>query len=220
MLGVRIRRKAPPNQANDIFSGISDNKKVKKQGVRNLLEMLKNIKKNIIENRKYEAIILKKDSKKKPRVSLLEQVTIVGEEGERRGNLENSRIVEDGESIEEEYDNYAGEGKKRQGKFWGERIVGSDFYLQVEMEKTPKSKEVKEIGRVRQVSGPVKKHDSTAIGQLVGGLIAPGVKSPVTRAGLRFSKPKKSVKSRRGTKTELSNGLDADQSMSICEQKL
>jgi hypothetical protein len=63
MLGVRIRRKAPPNQANDIFCGISANKKVKKQGVRNLLEMLKNIKKNIIENRKYEAIVLKKDSK-------------------------------------------------------------------------------------------------------------------------------------------------------------
>lgn len=182
--------------------------------------MLGNIKKNIIENRKYEAILLKKESKKKPRVSLLEQVTIVGEDGERRGNLENTGIVEDGESIEEEYNVLGGEGKKRKGKFWGERIVGSDFYLQVEMGNIPKSKQVKEIGRVRQVAGTAKKHDSTALGQLAGGFMALGVKSPVSRPGLRFSKPKKSVKTRRGTKNELSNALDVEQSMSICEQKL
>jgi hypothetical protein len=88
------------------------------------------------------------------------------------------------------------------------------------MGNIPKSAQVKEIGRVREVAGPVKKHDSTALGQLAGGSMAPGVKSPVTRAGLRFSQPKKSVKSRRGNNTELSNALDVERSMSICEQKL
>lgn len=139
---------------------------------------------------------------------------------ERRGNISNSGMVEEGASIEEEFDVYGSETKMRQGKFWKERIVGSDFYLQVEMEKPPKNAQAKEIGRVRQVAGPVKKQDCTALGQLAGGLMAPGVKSPAPSASLRFSQPKKSVKSRRGTKTALSNALDVEQSMSIYEQKL
>lgn len=48
--------------------------------------MLGNIKKNIIENRKYEALVVKKDSKRKPRVSLLEKLSMVGEAGDGKGD--------------------------------------------------------------------------------------------------------------------------------------